>query len=88
MSILIWVLIGLISGWLADFITGSGGGIITDLIVGVLGSLVGGAIVIFLQTNKLDFTKAFTDFQVSSVIVSTFGAIVLLVLLRIIRKLF
>lgn len=88
MSILIWVLIGLVSGWLADFITGSGGGIIMDLIVGVLGSLVGGALVIYLQTNQLDFTRAFTDFEVSSVLVSTLGAIVLLVLIRIIRKLF
>ncbi len=38
-----WLIVGLIAGWLAHMVMGSGGGhLIQDLIVGLLGALVGG----------------------------------------------
>jgi uncharacterized membrane protein YeaQ/YmgE (transglycosylase-associated protein family) len=38
-----WLIVGVIAGWLAHMVMGAGGGhIIQDLIVGILGALVGG----------------------------------------------
>lgn len=42
MEPLVWVVIGLIAGWLAGLVMkGSGYGLVGDLLVGALGSLVG-----------------------------------------------
>ena len=39
---IIWIVIGLIAGWLASLIVGGGGGLIGYLIAGLIGSVVGG----------------------------------------------
>src|SRR5512135_266818 len=45
MSILVWIITGIIAGWLAGMvIRGSGFGVIGDLVVGLLGGLIGGYI--------------------------------------------
>ena len=43
MSILLWIITGIVAGWLAGMlIRGSGFGLIGDLVVGLLGGLLGG----------------------------------------------
>lgn len=40
-----WVLVGLIAGWLAGFVTkGKGYGLVADLLLGLFGSVIGGLI--------------------------------------------
>ncbi|MGI8689454.1 MAG: GlsB/YeaQ/YmgE family stress response membrane protein [Thermomicrobiales bacterium] len=47
-GILLWIVVGLIAGWLAHVTVGSGSGsIVSDIIVGLIGSFVGGIIVGF-----------------------------------------
>ena len=42
-SLLVWALIGLIAGFLASKVmTGHGKGIVTDIVVGVIGAIAGG----------------------------------------------
>ena len=76
-SIVIFLVIGLVAGWLASLIVG-GGGLITFLISGVIGSFVGGflfsALRINLKVNPL----------VAQIITSTVGAIVVVLLARLI----
>jgi uncharacterized membrane protein YeaQ/YmgE (transglycosylase-associated protein family) len=44
-SIILWIVIGVVAGWLAGLVMkGSGYGIIGDLIIGLIGALVGGFI--------------------------------------------
>lgn len=52
-GVISWLVVGLISGWLAGkFMKGSGYGIIGDIIVGLIGAFVGGFVVgIFLEGN-------------------------------------
>jgi uncharacterized membrane protein YeaQ/YmgE (transglycosylase-associated protein family) len=78
MSILAWILIGLIAGFLAKaFVPGEGpGGFIGDIIVGVVGALLGGWIFNLLGHS------AVTGFNLYSIFVAMIGAIVLLVILR------
>jgi uncharacterized membrane protein YeaQ/YmgE (transglycosylase-associated protein family) len=72
----VWfLLIGLAAGWLAGQITKGGGfGLVGDLIVGVIGAMLGGLLfwLLGLTANGL----------VGSLVVATVGAIVLLFLLR------
>jgi uncharacterized membrane protein YeaQ/YmgE (transglycosylase-associated protein family) len=79
MGILAWILIGLIAGWLAAKITNAPHGLIRNLIVGLIGSVVGG----FLFT-KLGL-HVVPDFW-GELITAIIGAVVLLFLLQVIRR--
>ena len=78
MSILAWILIGLFAGFLAKaFVPGEGpGGFIGDLIVGIVGALLGGWIFNLLGHSSV------TGFNLYSIFVALIGSIVLLVILR------
>ena len=43
-TILLWIAIGLIAGWLASALVGGGYGVIGDIVVGVVGAFLGGLI--------------------------------------------
>ena len=42
MGIIGWIVIGIVAGWLAEQVMGRNHGLLTNLIVGVIGALVGG----------------------------------------------
>lgn len=80
MELLYFLLIGLIAGWLAGLLVKGGGfGIVGDMVMGVLGAFLGG----FLF-NSLGLSAG--GGMLSSIIVATIGAIVLILLLRLIRR--
>jgi len=78
MGIIGWIVVGLIAGWLAEKATSSNHGLLTNLIVGIVGALIGG----FLA-GALGLT--FAGF-LGSLIVATIGAVILLFVLRMIRR--
>ncbi|MEO8668502.1 MAG: GlsB/YeaQ/YmgE family stress response membrane protein [Bauldia sp.] len=78
-SLLIWVVIGLIAGWLASLIVGSGTGLLGYIIAGLIGSVVGGFLAQQLKI-KLNLGNAFLE----QLIVSVIGAIIVLIIARII----
>lgn len=88
MSLIAWILVGGIAGWLASLImkTDDQMGCLTNVIVGMVGSVLGGAIVVFLNGGGLDLTRAFSDFNLTSIIVSTLGAVVFLFVLKQLRR--
>ena len=44
MGLLTWIVVGLIAGWLAGLVVKGGGfGVIGDIILGIVGALVGGS---------------------------------------------
>jgi uncharacterized membrane protein YeaQ/YmgE (transglycosylase-associated protein family) len=78
MSILAWIVVGLIAGWLAGMVMKGGGyGLIGDLIVGIAGALLGG----FLAgvTFGGDYI---TGFNFTTLLVSFIGSIILIGVLR------
>jgi uncharacterized membrane protein YeaQ/YmgE (transglycosylase-associated protein family) len=78
MDILSLIIVGIIAGWLAGQIMKGGGfGLLGDLVVGVLGALLGG----FL----LGHVGIFPAGLLGSIISATIGAIVLLFLLHIVK---
>jgi uncharacterized membrane protein YeaQ/YmgE (transglycosylase-associated protein family) len=78
MSFLAWIVVGLIAGVLAKYaVPGEGpGGLIGDLVVGVVGALLGGWIF-----NAFGSAGA-TGINLYSIIVAFVGAVVLLLILR------
>jgi uncharacterized membrane protein YeaQ/YmgE (transglycosylase-associated protein family) len=80
MSLLWFLLIGLIAGWLASVITGgSGRGILMDIVIGVVGSYIGGFLFRSLGVASGSGT-------LGSIIVATIGAIVLVLIMRMFRR--
>jgi uncharacterized membrane protein YeaQ/YmgE (transglycosylase-associated protein family) len=44
-TVIIWLLVGLIAGWLASqLVRGGGSGVVTDIVVGIVGAFIGGMI--------------------------------------------
>jgi uncharacterized membrane protein YeaQ/YmgE (transglycosylase-associated protein family) len=80
MEFLWFILIGLAAGWLAgQLMKGGGFGLVGDLVVGVIGALLGG----FLFST---FGVSAGGGLIGSLIVATIGACVLLLLLRLIKR--
>lgn len=80
MGILAWIVIGIAAGWLAEQIMGRNHGLITNLIVGVLGAIIGG----FLSSQLLGI--AVGGFNLTTFIVATIGAVILLFLLGLFKR--
>jgi uncharacterized membrane protein YeaQ/YmgE (transglycosylase-associated protein family) len=78
MSIIAWIVLGLIAGWLAGMLMRGGGyGIIGDLVLGILGAIVGGWL-----TGLLLGRDMVNGFNVESLIVAVIGAVVLVAISR------
>jgi uncharacterized membrane protein YeaQ/YmgE (transglycosylase-associated protein family) len=73
MSIIAWIVVGILAGWLAERITGRNHGLLTNLVVGIIGAFVGG----FIFSRLLGFRYA-EGFNLPSIVVATVGAVVLL----------
>jgi uncharacterized membrane protein YeaQ/YmgE (transglycosylase-associated protein family) len=77
MSIITWIVVGLIAGWLASMVMHGGYGIIGDLVLGVLGALIGGWV-----TGLVLGRDMVTGFNVETLVVAVIGAIVLIAISR------
>ena len=78
-SVVSWVIVGLIAGFVASLIVGGGAGLVGWLIAGLIGSVVGGFLA--RQMNiKLNLGNPFLE----QVIISVIGAIIVLIIARII----
>jgi uncharacterized membrane protein YeaQ/YmgE (transglycosylase-associated protein family) len=82
MGFIVWIVLGLIAGALAKFIMPGRdpGGIIVTILIGIAGALIGG----FLST-KLGY-GAVDGLDIRSIVIAVIGAIILLILFRVIRR--
>ena len=83
MGLLSWIVVGLIAGWLAGKVMkGSGFGLLGDIIVGVVGALVGG----WLSESVLGLGVGVSGFNLTSILIAFLGAVVVLFVLRLLRR--
>jgi len=80
MGILIWIIFGALVGWVASMVMGSGGGIVQDIIVGIVGAVLGGWIMSFFGGSGI------TGFNLYSFLVALLGAVVLITIVRAVRR--
>jgi len=73
MSIIAWIVLGLIAGFIASKIyVGSGQGILMDIVLGIVGAVVGGYLFDLLGSTGI------TGFNIWSMLVAIIGAVIVL----------
>jgi uncharacterized membrane protein YeaQ/YmgE (transglycosylase-associated protein family) len=78
-SLIIWIIIGAIAGWLADAVVGGVGvGLIGAIIAGIVGAVIGGWLFSLLGIS-------IGGGIIGSIITAFVGAVILLLILRLIR---
>ena len=81
MSILAWIVLGLIAGFVGSKIVNkSGEGVVLDIILGIIGAVVGGFIFRFFGASGV------TGLNIYSLIVAVIGAVVLLVIYHAVKR--
>jgi uncharacterized membrane protein YeaQ/YmgE (transglycosylase-associated protein family) len=79
MSVLSWIIVGLVAGFLAGQVMRGGGyGVIGDIIVGVLGGLLGG----WVGTSLLHINAGVSGVNLESILIAFAGAVLLILVLR------
>jgi uncharacterized membrane protein YeaQ/YmgE (transglycosylase-associated protein family) len=76
-AIVIFLIIGLIAGFIASLLVGGGGGILRYLLTGVIGAFVGG-----LLFEALHIDLGIRNKVVSEIVVASVGAIIVVLLAR------
>jgi uncharacterized membrane protein YeaQ/YmgE (transglycosylase-associated protein family) len=77
MGILAFIVLGALAGWLASVLVDGGGlSVLGDIVVGIIGAFLGGVIFGFFGNSGV------TGFNLWSFFVALVGAIVLLVIIR------
>jgi uncharacterized membrane protein YeaQ/YmgE (transglycosylase-associated protein family) len=81
MGLLTWILVGLVAGFVAEFVLGGGSGIglrgiVIMVLLGVVGAIVGGFVSVKLGYGDV------TGFNVRSLLIAILGAIAVIVVFR------
>jgi uncharacterized membrane protein YeaQ/YmgE (transglycosylase-associated protein family) len=74
-----YIIIGALAGWLASLMMKSREGLLLDIVIGVVGALIGG----FLLSFVVDTANGGWWFTLFT---ATFGAVILLALMRVVRR--
>jgi len=79
-NLLGWIIIGLIAGYLASMVMGRGGyGVVGDIVVGLVGALLGGFLASVLGLGGLNSNDPISW---GSLIIAVLGAIILIAIVR------
>lgn len=83
MDIIIWLIVGGLAGWIASMImkTDAQMGVLANVIVGIIGALLGGWLVGLFGVEVADGELNFT-----SILTAILGAVVLLAILKAVRR--
>ena len=74
-GIIAWIIVGLVAGWAASSVSrGHGYGLIGDIVVGLIGALIGGFLAGFFIHGSVGL--------IGTIIVAFIGAVILLAVLR------
>jgi len=81
MGLLATIVVGLVAGWLASVIMKTNTGLLTELILGVVGAIVGGWI-----ASLLTGVDMVTGVNITSILVALVGAIIVIAIYRFFRR--
>jgi uncharacterized membrane protein YeaQ/YmgE (transglycosylase-associated protein family) len=83
MSILSWIVVGLIAGWLAGKVMKGGGyGLVGDIVVGVIGGVLGG----WIASYFFHVGDPMSGINLPSILIAFLGAVLLLFVLRLVTR--
>jgi uncharacterized membrane protein YeaQ/YmgE (transglycosylase-associated protein family) len=79
MGIILWIIFGAIAGWVASMVMGTNDGLVTNIVVGIIGAVLGGWLMSFLGQGGV------SGFNLYSFLVAILGAVVLIAIVRALR---
>jgi uncharacterized membrane protein YeaQ/YmgE (transglycosylase-associated protein family) len=81
-SLIIWLIVGAIAGWLAGLIVrGFGFGLLGNIVIGIVGALIAGWLF-----PKLGVSIGIGNNIIRELVYATIGAVILLVIVGLIRR--
>jgi uncharacterized membrane protein YeaQ/YmgE (transglycosylase-associated protein family) len=80
MGLLLWIVFGAIAGWIASLLMKSEGGLLWDIVVGIVGAVVGGFVMSLLGQGGVG------GFNLYSFLVAILGACIFIAVLRAVRR--
>jgi len=80
MDLIIWIVFGALVGWIASMIMSTGGGLLWDIGVGIVGAVIGGFIMNLLGQSGVG------GFNLYSFFVAVLGACVLIAIVRAMKQ--
>ncbi len=82
-NILAWIIVGGVAGWLASLVMNRDGGygLVGNVVIGIIGSFIGGYVLRFFGQSDPN------AFSILGILTAALGAVILLVVLGLIRKL-
>lgn len=80
MELLIWIVFGALVGWVASLLMETGGGLLWDIGVGIVGAVIGGFIMNALGASGVG------GFNLYSFLVALLGACILIAVVRAVRN--
>ncbi|HEY5741509.1 MAG TPA: GlsB/YeaQ/YmgE family stress response membrane protein, partial [Terrimicrobiaceae bacterium] len=77
-----WILLGLVAGGLAKFVVPGKdpGGCLITIIIGIVGALLGGFLGSLIGLGQVE------SFDIGGIFIATLGAIILLIIYRLVRR--
>jgi len=82
MSFIVWIILGLVAGFIASKIVNkTGAGLIRDILLGIVGAIAGG-----YGARALGFSQGVTGLNITSLFIAVVGAVLLLVIYHAIRR--
>lgn len=81
MGLLSWIIVGLLAGVLAQMVAGDApGGCLMTIVIGIVGAFIGGFVMSLFGYGGV------TGINIWSIVVATIGAVLLLLLVRLVRR--
>lgn len=80
MDLIIWIIFGALVGWVASMVMETGGGLLWDIGVGIVGAVIGGFIMNALGQSGVG------GFNLYSFLVALLGACILIAVVRAVRR--
>lgn len=81
MGIIAWIVVGLVAGWLAEQLTGREDSLLANLVIGIIGALVGGFL--FGRLLGLQYNEGL---NLGTIAIATAGAVVFLWIFGMVRR--
>ncbi len=79
MGIILWIVFGALVGWIASAIMKTNDGVVMDIVIGIVGAIIGGWIMSLVGQGGV------SGFNLYSLLVAIFGAVVLIWIVRAVR---
>lgn len=86
-QLIVWIIVGAIAGWLAGLlIRGRSLGTLSNIVVGLLGALVGGILFTVFHITLPSFLNGSVTIKVADIVIAFIGAVIVFLIAGLLRR--